>query len=243
MKNPSRIFLVFLSTLLIVNALSACGSGSAESAQSTEIEISEEPIDGLYVFSFLDRYYRTVRMIQEAYTEEIYTDVLEIDRNDPIWGEILNLHNDDVRAYVDLPCGTGYVRKTSFVLESLDMQFMDINSSEEDNHTLAVEAMAVFHSIECDPLPHGYDFYDPSDALSVSLIKKWKQDFEESIKTFNENISKTANDPEACASMVQGKAVLAYSGKYNYSLYMKNLGDASPSKEDHYVMSLKIEAN
>lgn len=235
MKKLPQIFLLLLSVLLIITTLSACFSNKALHQPATT-EADAEPIEGIYVFSFLSRYYQNVRLIEEIYRDEIYTEVYETQIGD--W------KNDSIRTYVNLPCGTGYVRKNGMILESLDVELHDYAKSSEENWSAEMEAAAVFHSLEGEPIMAGFEDTKPNDSLMKLLRKKWKDEFEESVEIFSGNIINAAvNDQKVIEAIVSGETVLVYSGNYNYSLYLMNLGEVSADRKDHYIIQLKIEAN
>lgn len=234
MKKLSRILMMLLSAILIVTNLSACASDNRKTDNNVTTA-TEETSNGMYVFSFLSRYYQNVRLIEETYRDEIYTEVYETSVGDML--------SDNGHTFVNLPCGTGYVRGTSMILESLDVEFCDLTHSKEENHSTAIEAVAVFHALEGTPIMAGYKDTEPNDSTMKIMRQMWKDDFEESLKTFKENITDTASDPKVFNSMLAGETVLAYSGEYNYSLYVMNLGEVSADGKDHYIIKIKIEAN
>lgn len=240
MRKPSRIVLSLLAIMLIAITLSACGSGDTEAAKSqnttqTEADGAEhESSKGMYVFSFLDNYYKNIRLIEDVFGKEIKTYVFD---------ETLNFANRDTTAYAHLPCGTGYVSKDNLTLESLDVDFTDLTHTSEENNLTAIGALAVFHSLEADPLLFGYSFSDSDDQFMKLVRKNWTKDFERSMQIFKDNITAATYDQKIIDSIVAGETVLLYSGRYNYSFYMMNLGEVSSDGKDHYIIELKIEAN
>lgn len=243
MKKLSRILLSFLVVVLAATSLSACSSDSTAettAVPTTEAEEVSEPENAMYVFSFLDLYYENIRLIEEVYHKEISTDVFYVD---PFYEEILGLMNTDSSAYALLPCGTGYIRKDTLALESLDVDFSDLTDSEEQRNLTAVEALAVFHSLEGEPLSFGYSFSNSDDILTTMLRRDWENNFEKSMQAFRDHITAATYDQSIIDAITDGETVLLYSGNYNYSFYLKNLGESSSDGEDHFVISLKIEAN
>lgn len=229
MKKRSRILMMLLSEILIVTNLSACASNTEPTLKPEPVEVTEETvkqIHGIDIFTFLDKYYKNVPRLNEKYHVNIDSDFPD----DPLPGIL----DDDVRNYVFLPCGNAFVQKSGFVLESMSVKLYDFLDTEAENEVTAVEAMAVFLSIE------GNDWENP---FSESVQNKnWQSNYYTYATIFSEKIIEAVKEKDVMDSLYAGDTVLLYTGNYNYSLSLRNYEVIRPENGDHKVIYLEVEA-
>lgn len=245
MKSKFFRILAVLITISVVVSMTACSGKNGSTSQSETTSATKaqaEPIEGMYVFTFLDRYYKNVRLLEEEYGDKVNTEVFDI-FDSPDDYDFFDVFNDDVHTYVNLPCGDGYIRNGSLIIESLDVTYNDLTDTEGQNGKSAVEALVVFHSLEGENSSIINGYTKETDELGAAARKLWKKDFEKSVELFHDNITVAISDQSVIDPLVAGETVLLYSGNYDYYFELRNYGEVSQDGEDHYVVVIEIKAN
>lgn len=205
MKKLSRILLMFLVVVFTAASLSACSSGNtAETVTTSTEEITEDPINGVDVFSFLDRYYWSVRMIRSVFDMDIFPDY----DTSLIGSPLLDALTDDVRYFVMLPCGDAKIRKSSLELEEIDVAFSEISASPEENAFHIMTAFAVFQTLEGEDIKNSFD-----PALTLFQKHVMSIDIAETVEALKD-----------------GGSILLYEGNYDYTMHYREYGE-KPHKE------------
>lgn len=205
MKKLSRILLSFLVIIFIAASLAACSSGNkVEATVVTTTEITETPINGVDIFSFLDRYYWSVRMIGNVFDMDIFPNYDMSLLGSPL----LDSLTDDVRYFAVLPCGDAKIRKSSLELEEIDVTFSEISAPPEANAFHIMTAFAVFQTLEGENIKNSFD-------PALTLFQK---------HVMSIDIAETVED------LKDGGSVLLYEGNYDYTMYYREYGE-KPYKE------------